>query len=153
MAAAALSHSLGCRCGTPVCERTQCPLHGLCGVQGRLGMQGRHAAARAAARPSKRRWRASRSSRCAGRQLVPGAARGGFKVGDLLRLAADRCSLEYHSSSVHTEASCCAAACSPRRARALQASSRGEEAAEISVQHVADRGWQAHSSCTVRAGT
>jgi len=89
----------------------------------------------------------------AGRQLVRGAARGGFKVGDLLRLAADRCSLEYHSSSVHTEASCCAAACSPRRARALQASSRGEEAAEISVQHVADRGWQAHSSCTVRAGT
>jgi len=51
MAAAALSHSLGCRCGTPVCERTQCPLHGLW-VQGRLGMQGRHAAARAAARPS-----------------------------------------------------------------------------------------------------
>jgi len=89
----------------------------------------------------------------AGRQLVRGAARGGFKVGDLLRLAADRCSLEYHSSSVHTEASCCAAACSPRRARALQASSRGKEAAEISVQHVADRGWQAHSSCTVRAGT
>jgi hypothetical protein len=69
----------------------------------------------------------------AGRQLVRGAARGGFKVGDLLRLAADRCSLEYHSSSVHTAASCCAAAYSPRRARALQVSSRSEEAAEIIV--------------------
>ena len=69
----------------------------------------------------------------AGRQLVRGAARGGLKVGALLRLAADRCSLEYHSSSMHTAACCCAAAYSPRRARALQASSRSEEAAEITV--------------------
>ena len=88
---------------------------------------------------------------CWASAIVRGGGEG--KAGALLRLAADRCSLEYYSSSVHTAACCCAAAYSPRRARALQASSvvRSEEAAESSVQHVGDRGWQAHSSCTVRA--
>ena len=80
----------------------------------------------------KRRWRASRSSRCWA-SASAWCSKRRTKVGALLRLAADRCSLEYHSSSVHTAASCCAAAYSPRRARALQVSSRSEEAAEIIV--------------------
>ena len=80
----------------------------------------------------KRRWRASRSSRCWA-SASAWCSKRRTKVGALLRLAADRCSLEYHSSSVHTAASCCAAAYSPRRARALQVSSRSEEAAEITV--------------------
>ncbi len=80
----------------------------------------------------KRRWRASGSSRCWA-SASAWCSKRRTKVGALLRLAADRCSLEYHSSSVHTAASCCAAAYSPRRARALQVSSRSEEAAEIIV--------------------
>ena len=126
--------SLGCRCGMPVCERTRSArctaseykdasgckddtrLRGL--LLGRVRR--------------KRRWRASRSSRCWA-SASAWCSKRRTKVGALLLLAADRCSLEYHSSSVHTAASCCAAAYSPRRARALQVSSRSEEAAEITV--------------------
>ena len=57
-------------------------------------------------------------------------------VRNLSARTADRCSLEYHSSSMHTAVCCCAAAYSPRRARALQASSERGGSRDHSVQDV-----------------